>query len=92
MAKEMTATRRAGRAQEIARYRLAAEQTPEQLKWCVTYLNRIRKRRIAEVIDKPPQRPPTDARNRRLKRSGHPDGLRRGGPPAGVGGGRARAA
>jgi hypothetical protein len=39
------------RAQEIARYRLAAEETPEQLKWCVNYLNRIPKRRIAEAID-----------------------------------------
>jgi hypothetical protein len=70
------------RAHEIARYRLAAEETLEQLKWCVNYLNRIRKRRIAEVIDKPPQRPPPDARNRRLKRSGSRDGLRRGRPPA----------
>jgi hypothetical protein len=40
------------REQEIARYRLAAEQTLEQLEWCVNYLHRIRKSRIAEVIDK----------------------------------------
>jgi hypothetical protein len=40
------------REQEIARYRLAAEETLEQLEWCVNYLHRIRKRRIAEVIDK----------------------------------------
>jgi hypothetical protein len=92
MAKDNDRDEARWRAHEIARYRLAAEQTLEQLKWCVNYLNRIRKRRIAEVIDKPPQRPPTDARNRRPKRSGHPDGLRRGGPPAGVWGGRARAA
>jgi hypothetical protein len=36
------------RAQETARYRLAAEETLEQLEWCVTYLHRIRKRPIAE--------------------------------------------
>ena len=39
------------REQEIARYRFAAEQTLEQLEWCVNYLHRIRKSRIAEVID-----------------------------------------
>jgi hypothetical protein len=39
------------REQEIARYRLAAEETLEQLKWCVNYLHRIRKHRIAELID-----------------------------------------
>jgi hypothetical protein len=37
---------------EIARYRLAAEETLEQLEWCVQYLHRIQKSRIAEVIDK----------------------------------------
>jgi hypothetical protein len=40
------------REEEIARYRLAAEETLDQLEWCVQYLHRIRKRRIAEVIDK----------------------------------------
>jgi len=40
------------REDEIARYRLAAEETLEQLQWCVNYLHRARKPRIAEVIDK----------------------------------------
>jgi hypothetical protein len=40
------------REEEIARYRRAAEETLEQLAWCVNYLHRIRKSRIAEVIDK----------------------------------------
>jgi hypothetical protein len=39
------------REEEIARYRLAAEQTLEQLEWCANYLHRMRKNRIAEVID-----------------------------------------
>ena len=37
---------------EIARYRRAAEETLEQLEWCVQYLHRIHKSRIADVIDK----------------------------------------
>ena len=37
---------------EIERYRRAAEETLEQLEWCVNYLHRIRKSRIAEVVDK----------------------------------------
>jgi hypothetical protein len=40
------------REEEIARYRLAAEETLEQLEWCVQYLHRIHKSRIADVIDK----------------------------------------
>lgn len=36
----------------IARYRLAAEETLEQLDWCVNYLHRTRRSQIAEVIDK----------------------------------------
>ena len=36
---------------EIARFRLAAEEALEQLDWCVSYLQRIRKYRIAEVIE-----------------------------------------
>jgi hypothetical protein len=40
------------REEEIARYRLAAEETLDQLEWCVQYLHRIRKSRIAEAIDK----------------------------------------
>jgi hypothetical protein len=39
------------REEEVARYRRAAEQTLEQLAWCVSYLHRIRKGPIAEVID-----------------------------------------
>jgi hypothetical protein len=39
------------REEEIARYRRAAEETLGQLAWCVSYLHRIRKGRIAEVID-----------------------------------------
>jgi hypothetical protein len=37
---------------EIARYRRASEEALEQLEWCVNYLYRIRKPRIAEGIDK----------------------------------------
>jgi hypothetical protein len=40
------------RDEEINRYRLAAEETLEQLEWCVNYLHRIRKSGIADVIDK----------------------------------------
>jgi hypothetical protein len=39
------------REEEIARYRRAAEETLGQLAWCVNYLHRIRKGRIAELID-----------------------------------------
>jgi hypothetical protein len=39
------------REDEIARYRRAAEETLGQLAWCVNYLHRIRKGRIAELID-----------------------------------------
>ena len=38
--------------QEAERYRRAAEQTLEQLDWCVDYFHRIRKRQIAELIAK----------------------------------------
>jgi hypothetical protein len=37
---------------EVARYRRAAEEALEQLEWCVSYLHRIRKSEIADVIDK----------------------------------------
>lgn len=40
------------RDDEINRYRLAAEETLEQLEWCVNYLHRVRKSHIADVIDK----------------------------------------
>jgi hypothetical protein len=39
------------REEEIDRYRLAAEETLEQLEWCVRYLERIQKPRVAAVID-----------------------------------------
>jgi hypothetical protein len=38
--------------EEIARYRRAAEETLDQLDWCVKYLYRIRKSQIAAAIDK----------------------------------------
>jgi hypothetical protein len=38
--------------QEAERYRRAAEETLDQLDWCVNYLQRIRKPRIAEAIAK----------------------------------------
>jgi hypothetical protein len=34
-----------------ARYRRAAEATLDQLEWCVNYLYRIRKPRIAQAIE-----------------------------------------
>ena len=40
------------RADEIARYRQAAEETLHQLDWCVNYLHRIRRDDIARVIEK----------------------------------------
>jgi hypothetical protein len=38
--------------QETERYRRAAEETLDQLDWCVNYLHRIRKPEIAEAIAK----------------------------------------
>jgi hypothetical protein len=38
--------------QEAERYRLAAEETLDQLDWCVNYLYRLRKPKIAEVVAK----------------------------------------
>jgi hypothetical protein len=40
------------RAEEADRYRTAAEETLEQLDWCIHYLYRIRKPEIAETIAK----------------------------------------
>jgi hypothetical protein len=40
------------RESEVARYRRAAEETLNQLDWCVGYLYRIRKPRIARAVDK----------------------------------------
>ena len=39
------------RTAEVARYRLAAEEALEQLDWCVSYLQRIRKYHIAKAIE-----------------------------------------
>jgi hypothetical protein len=36
---------------EAERYRLAAEETLDQLDWCVKYLYKIHKPRIARVIE-----------------------------------------
>jgi len=52
MAEDQEDDESARREEEIARYRLAAEETLEQLEWCVNYLHRIRKSRIAEAINK----------------------------------------
>jgi hypothetical protein len=38
--------------EEIARYRHAAEEALHQLDWCVNYLYRIRKARIARAIER----------------------------------------
>ena len=38
--------------QEAERYRRAAEETLDQLDWCVDYLYRIRKPEIAQTIAK----------------------------------------
>jgi hypothetical protein len=37
---------------QAAKYRRAADETLEQLSWCVNYLYRIRKPRIAAALDK----------------------------------------
>jgi len=37
---------------EVERYRRAAEETLDQLQWCIEYLHRIGKSRIADVIAK----------------------------------------
>jgi hypothetical protein len=38
--------------QEAERYRRAAEETLDQLDWCVNYFHRIRKSEIADTIAK----------------------------------------
>jgi len=40
------------RAEEIERYRSAAELALRQLEWCVAYFHRIRKKEIANSIDR----------------------------------------
>jgi hypothetical protein len=40
------------RISETARYRRAAEEGLHQLDWCVNFLYRMRKDRIAQVIEK----------------------------------------
>jgi hypothetical protein len=41
-----------GREKEVARYRRAAEETLDQLDWCINYLHRIRKSGIANALAK----------------------------------------
>ena len=36
--------------QDMERYRQAAEETLDQLQWCINYLHRIGKSRIAHVV------------------------------------------
>ena len=38
--------------EEVARYRRAAEETLNQLDWCIDYLHRIRKPDIARALEK----------------------------------------
>jgi hypothetical protein len=38
--------------EETERYRRAAEETLDQLDWCVSYLYRIRKPQIAKAIER----------------------------------------
>jgi hypothetical protein len=40
------------RSEAAERYRLAAEEALNQLDWCVNYLYRIRKGRVARVVEK----------------------------------------
>ena len=37
---------------EIERYRRAAEETLEQVDWCIGYLHRIRKPQIARALER----------------------------------------
>lgn len=51
----MTKTERSrshGQDEEVTRYREAAEETLNQLDWCVGYLYRIRKPEIARVLER----------------------------------------
>ena len=38
-------------AVSASRYRRAADDTLEQLEWCINYLHRIRKPKIADALD-----------------------------------------
>ena len=40
------------RREETERYRLAAEETLEQLDWCINYFYRTRKPHIAESLER----------------------------------------
>ena len=40
------------RREEAERYRLAAEEALNQIDWCVKYLYRIRKGRIAQAVER----------------------------------------
>jgi hypothetical protein len=45
-----TIDERAAAQNDLERYRRAAEETLDQLQWCIDYLHRIGKSRIANVI------------------------------------------
>jgi hypothetical protein len=45
-------SRSRGRDDDVRRYREAAEETLNQLDWCVGYLYRIRKPEIARVLER----------------------------------------
>jgi hypothetical protein len=47
-----TSERSGRRTEESARYRRAAEDTLDQLDWCIDYLHRIGKSRIAEALER----------------------------------------
>jgi hypothetical protein len=47
-----TSERTGTSSEESARYRRAAEDTLDQLDWCIDYLNRIGKPSIAEALER----------------------------------------
>ena len=48
----MTVATKQDTKENSERYRRAAEETLDQLDWCINYFHRIRKPRIAEAIAK----------------------------------------
>jgi hypothetical protein len=45
-----SSSKRQTKKQELERYREAAELALEQLDWCISYLDRIRRPRIAQAL------------------------------------------
>jgi hypothetical protein len=41
-----------GTREDVERYRRAAEETLNQLDWCISYLHRIRKPDIAQALER----------------------------------------